>query len=418
MSIGYACLTVGVPGTDFKACVMKNAGEDRLKEVISQNLEALENVIDYNCRNDIRLFRISSDIIPFGSSPVNTLAWQDMYQPSLSRIGDKIRAAGMRVSMHPGQYTVLNSPRENVVARAAEDLLYHTQFLDALGIGSEHKIILHIGGVYGEKEAAVRRFIEQYEKLSEGIRKRLVLENDEKSYNISDVLEITRRIGAPAVYDNLHAAIHPSPYEASQSDWIRECKRTWTPQDGRQKMHYSQQAPGKHPGAHSESIRIDEFLTFYETIHGGDLDIMLEVKDKNLSAVKCINCTSGSAKMSSLEIDWSRYKYLILEKAPGIYLQIRELLKDIATYPAVEFYHLVEAALREEVSPGNAENAALHVWGYFKKDAQANEKEQFLRRLSTFRKGESAAAPYKNYLLRLARKYDRKYLLDSLYFYM
>lgn len=153
MSIGFACLSVGVPGTDFKGCVMKNAGEDRLKEVISQNLAALENAIDYNSRNDIRLFRISSDIIPFGSSPVNRLAWQDIYVPELHRIGDKIRAAGMRVSMHPGQYTILNSPDESVVARAAEDLLYHTKFLDSLGTGPEHKIILHIGGIVFRSES-------------------------------------------------------------------------------------------------------------------------------------------------------------------------------------------------------------------------------------------------------------------------
>ena len=418
MSIGYACLAVGVPYTDFRTCVMKNAGEERLMEVTAQNLAALENLIDYNFRNDIRLFRISSDIIPFGSSPVNSLAWWDLFSPVLSRIGDKIRAAGMRVSMHPGQYTVLNSPTEDVVERAVADLAYHAHFLDSLGTGPENKIILHIGGVYGDKDEAIRRFTDRYERLEDAVKRRLVLENDEKSYNICDVLKIARIVGAPAVFDNLHHAIHPCMEAGCERDWIELCKSTWKPMDGRQKIHYSQQEKGKRAGAHCSSIRIDEFLSFYKSVHGENLDIMLEVKDKNLSAVKCINCTTLSPRLNRLELDWSRYKYLVLEHAPAIYLEIRELLKDRNAYPAVEFYQLIESAVQEETVPGSAENAALHVWGYFKKIAAENEQKQFFRRLDLYRQGVKGSDPYKNYLLRLAQKYDQEYLLESLYFYI
>jgi len=418
MSIGYACLSVGVPGTDFKSCVMKNAGEERLRDVIAQNLSALENLIEYNIRNHIYLFRISSDIIPFGSSPVNSLAWWDLFEPSLTRIGARIHAAGMRVSMHPGQYTILNSPTQEVVARAVEDLRYHTRFLGALHTGPENKIILHIGGIYGNKDEAVQRFIDEYQKLDDDIKLRLVLENDERSYHICDVLDIARQIGAPAVFDNLHHAIHPCSVDLPDSDWIHACAGTWKDQDGRQKIHYSQQSPDKRRGAHTDSIRIDEFLSFYQNIHGGNIDIMLEVKDKNLSAVKCINCTTGAARMAYLELDWSRYKYLILEKAPGVYHQIRELLKDRDSYPAVEFYHLVEFALKEEAAKGNQINAALHVWGYFKKFASENEKKLCMRHLQKLETQKDDSAGFKRFLLRLAQKYDQKYLLDSLYFYL
>lgn len=418
MSIGYACLTIGVPDTDFKGCVMKNSHEESLMEVISWNLKALENLIDYNCKNDIRLFRISSDIIPFGSSPVNTLAWRDIFEPSLFRIGDKIRASGMRVSMHPGQYTILNSPREDVVTRATQDLSYHAQFLDSLGTGKQNKIVLHIGGVYGEKEASALRFAEAYKCLADNTKSRLVLENDGASYNICDVLKIARTVGAPVIFDNLHHAINPCAEPGSECDWIMACRDTWKPEDGSQKIHYSQQAIGKRSGAHCDSIRIDEFLAFYGRISGESLDIMLEVKDKNLSAVKCINCTADSHKLARLELDWSRYKYMILERAPAIYQQIRELLKDRNTYPAAEFYHLVEAAMKETPAPGSAENAALHVWGYFKNQAAENEKKQFAGRLDQFRRGKTGIAPVKSCLLRLSRKYEQKYLLDSLYFYM
>lgn len=145
MKIGYACLTLGVEEANFKTCILKNAGEENLLSIIAHNLIALDNIIDYNIKNNIKLFRISSGIIPFGSSPVNSLPWWDIFEKELSALGSKIKNSGMRVSMHPGQYTVLNSPREEVVLNALKDLEYHNTFLDSLKVNKENKIILHIG---------------------------------------------------------------------------------------------------------------------------------------------------------------------------------------------------------------------------------------------------------------------------------
>ena len=192
MKIGYACLTVGVPRANLKSCIMKNANEENLLNIIEHNLNSLNNIIDYNIENNIKLFRISSDLIPFGSSPVNTIKWWEVFSPQLSLIGKKIRDSGMRVSMHPGQYTVLNSLNEDVVKKSIEDLNYHNRVLDSLKTTRESKIILHIGGVYGDKEGAMNRFIENFDLLSKGIKERLVIENDDKSYNIGEVLEIGR----------------------------------------------------------------------------------------------------------------------------------------------------------------------------------------------------------------------------------
>ena len=102
MSIGYACLTVGVPNTGIKGCMLKNANEEKLAELIRYNLTSLKNIIDYNDANDVLLFRISSDIIPFGSSPANTLQWRSVFKEDLSILGNSIGEAGIRVSMHPG----------------------------------------------------------------------------------------------------------------------------------------------------------------------------------------------------------------------------------------------------------------------------------------------------------------------------
>lgn len=288
MRIGYACQAIGVPGTEQRSCMMRNATPERLMELFWTNLNALERIIEYNIQIDIRLFRISSDLIPFGSSPVNPLPWWDMYSSWLETIGSKIRANGMRVSMHPGQYTIINSPSEDVVRRSITDLNYHGRVLDSLLLGPEHKLILHVGGVYNDKALAKKRFIENYSRLDVPVRKRLVIENDDKCFTVGDVLEISKEAQIPVVYDTLHNAVNPCDPRISDAEWIDFCRSTWLDGDGPQKIHYSQQAIGKPPGSHSESIDVEEFMAFYETVKEKDLDIMLEVKDKNLSALKCI----------------------------------------------------------------------------------------------------------------------------------
>ena len=114
MRIGYACVHIGSEKTKLRSLRLKNADEKSLRNVISDNLDALERIIEYNKDNDIKLYRISSDIIPFGSHPDNAYDWQAQFSEKLRQIGEMITKAGIRVSMHPGQYTVLNSPNEDI----------------------------------------------------------------------------------------------------------------------------------------------------------------------------------------------------------------------------------------------------------------------------------------------------------------
>lgn len=413
MNIGYACLTVGVSGTKQRTCTMKNATPDVLLSLIQSNLESLDKILDYNIQNGIKLFRISSDIIPFGSHPVNTLIWWEEFNDKLKEIGRKALTNGIRLSMHPGQYTVLNSPDEAVVARAVEDLRYHARLLDVMGIGKEHKIILHIGGIYGNKKAAAKRFIQQYRCLGGNIKRRLVIENDDRQYAISDVLSIGVSEGIPVVFDNLHHQVNPNNTR-SEIEWIAACGNTWKPEDGPQKLHYSQQDAGKRAGSHSATLDVDHFLHFYTHLPNQDADIMVEVKDKNLSAIKCINAIS-SPGIQRLEKDWGRYKYLVLEHSPKIYHEIRQLLKDKNTYPLSAFYRLIDEAMKTPVKAGNAVNAAQHVWGYVRDSVDQNTRLSFEKSLNEASQGGSTTA-MKRLLWKLAEVQQQKYLLDSLYF--
>ena len=416
MRIGYACKTLAVPDTEQKSCTAANASEQNLLALIGHNLDALAHAVDYNARNGIQLYRISSDLIPFGSSPVNPLPWWEIYAEKLAGIGAAIRTAGMRVSMHPGQYTVLNSPSVDVVRRAVKDLEYHARVLDALGTDAGSKIILHVGGVYGNRAAALERFPAVYADLSEAVKRRLVLENDDKSYPIGEVLELGTRLGIPVVYDTLHNRVNPCNETKGDAYWIAECARTWRPADGPQKIHYSQQDPDKAPGSHSRSIAVEEFLRFLAEIVPQDVDVMLEVKDKNLSAVKCVNCIATPGHIDALEREWGRYKYAVLEHSPDIYQQARALLRDKAAYPAREFYALMERAMREETNPGRFRNAAEHVWGYFKGKATTRERAAYERASGAVDGSEKSMAAIKKVLWKLAQTYGEDYLLNSYYF--
>jgi UV DNA damage endonuclease len=288
MAIGYACLTIGNDDIKYRTCRISNATPDNLFTIIRYNLNSLEKAIDYNSENNIKLFRISSDIIPFGSNPNITIDWQKKFLSKLRDIGKKIREYNIRVSMHPGQYTVLNSPNDNVVKNAVNDLKYHADFLDSIGTDKTSKIILHIGGVYGDKAGSISRFIKNFKKLDNNIKSRISIENDDKSYNIMDVLSISKVLDLPVVYDNLHNSINPFDNTKDDIYWINMCTKTWKKVDGNQKIHYSQQATNKKLGSHSPTIDLNEFINFYNRIKNFDLDIMLEVKDKDKSAIKCI----------------------------------------------------------------------------------------------------------------------------------
>ncbi len=407
-------MTLGVEETNFKTCILKNASEENLLSIIEHNLNSLDGIIDYNIENNIKLFRISSGIIPFGSSPANNLPWWDLFQEKLSAIGSKINDSSMRVSMHPGQYTVLNSPREEVVVNAVKDLEYHTAFLDSLNVSKESKIILHVGGVYGDKNEAINRFIENYKVLDKKIKNRLVIENDDKSYTIEEVLPISRILNIPVIYDNLHNQVLPADIIKDDKYWIKEVNKTWAKEDGLQKIHYSQQDPIKREGAHSFTITLSEFMDFKSKLEG-DLDIMLEVKDKNLSAIKCIHALEKN-NIKTLEIQWSKYKYSILERSPQNYKKIRELLKDKGEYPVFEFYHLIEESLAMEENSGYQVNAFQHIWGYFKDRASESEKKRFEKMLVDYLGQNIKSQIIKNFLNRLTIKYNSEYLRESYYF--
>jgi UV DNA damage endonuclease len=418
MAIGYACLTIGVPGTGLSRCTLKNATEDNIRAITLANLSALEAMIDFNNKNQIKLFRISSDILPFGSHPVNRVLWWEDYQGMLQQLGNKIREAGIRVSMHPGQYTVLNSMDPLVVERAMEELNFHDRFLTSLGMDNTSKLVLHIGGVYGDKKRAIRSFTENYSRLPQAIKNRLIIENDDKNYNIQEVLQISQVTGAPVVFDNLHHKLNKPTLESSEAEWISKCAKTWSSKDGRQKIHYSQQKTGGTPGSHSDTIFLSTFLSDYKELPQKEIDIMLEVKDKNLSAVKCINAVLPNSTEKALEEEWGRYQYYVLSRSIRLYEEIRELLRNKNSNVTKEFYSMIEETIQLPEDRKAQVTAAQQVWGQICSDSTKAEKNRYEKLMNAYLQGSGAIRPMINHLLKCAENRSLDYLTHSLYFYL
>jgi UV DNA damage endonuclease len=283
--IGYACINTKLDPPN-RTCRLRNATPEKILELAAANVEALQPILEWNAARGIELFRITSDLIPFGSHPINTVPWWRILKSQFARLGDFIARKGLRVSMHPGQFTILNSRRREVVANSVKELEYHTAVLDALGVDNSHKIVIHLGGVYGDKAQSLSRSVENCKKLNSRIRARLVIENDERCYTVDDVLGASRAIGVPVVFDVFHHIWNPALEALPVRLIIGLVAKTWRKGDGRVKIHYSNQWFGGPAGAHSKSINVGKFLRFYETIHDLDLDIMLEVKDKEKSVLK------------------------------------------------------------------------------------------------------------------------------------
>jgi UV DNA damage endonuclease len=280
--LGYACIALDYPANSNRGTVLRLATPERLLALTGQNLAGLGELLQYNVRIGARLFRISSQVVPFGSHPANTTAWWEVFAEELAELGRVIRDHGLRVSMHPGQYTLLSAPDPSVLKASIRDLEYHARFLDALGLDGSHKLITHGGGLYGDPAAALQRWAVAYARLTENVRRRLVLENDERLYGAEDVLLLAERTGVPVCFDVFHHRVKVGS-DADLGAWLIRAFATWNPAvDGPPKVHFSSQAAGQRPGAHADYVDLDEFQAFLTQAPRTTIfDCMLEAKAKD-----------------------------------------------------------------------------------------------------------------------------------------
>ena len=282
--LGYACTNVTLSCTTGRTLRLANLSETRAAEVIAENLSTLMDVLRWNVAQGIHFFRIASSIVPLASHEAFTLEWRTRFAAELADIRAFVAEHDLRLSMHPGQYTVLNASRPDVVQKAVRELEYHADFLDAVD-PAQGTMTLHVGGAYGDKAAALGRFAVNFSQLSPTAQKRLTLENDDRIFTAGEVLGLCQRLGVPMIFDFWHHKLNPTAdtWDTGLEEFLPHVVDTWG--ERVPKFHLSS-ARGLGT-AHADLI---ESVDFGQVEHflggfGGDkvYDLMLEAKLKDVA---------------------------------------------------------------------------------------------------------------------------------------
>jgi UV DNA damage endonuclease len=269
------------------------------------SVERLRRVLDYLDSNQIRMYRVATALAPYASHPELTQFHGQVEEctEELAELGELVRARDIRLSSHPGQYTVLNSTDPDVRTAAVAELEVQAALFDAMGLGPEAVVVLHVGGTAGGIAAASDRFVAGFERLSDAARRRLVIENDDRSFGTADVVELAGRTGLRVIWDVLHHHCH-DPAGMSDREAIAAALATW-PSDLTPKIHYSsprldietrklgsgrrveRQIVLPQLRAHADLVDPIGFERFMLDVAGErDFDVMLEAKAKDLALLR------------------------------------------------------------------------------------------------------------------------------------
>ena len=295
------------------------------------SLELLDRVLDYLAKEKLDMYRLSSDIAPYATHPDmpqfhNMVAESDA---ELRAFGAKARALDIRLSFHPSQYVLLNSPDPELTRKSIWDLASQAEMLDRMELNDEAVMVTHVGGVYDDREASRARWIEGYAQCPEHVKRRLVLENDDIRFSAADDLSIQDLTGLRLIFNYQHmwclnperldmratlekfvaswpAGVRPKIHFSSPRTELREVKRKITPKqrasaragNGKVKKGELLKAPVKASAriktvllppiwtGHADFTNPFEFATFMRTAEGLEFDVMMEGKSKDLSLLR------------------------------------------------------------------------------------------------------------------------------------
>jgi len=288
MKIGYPCINHSIGKKTISTFRLSSYTEEKFIQCVNYNLATLVEILKFNVANNFMFFRISSDIIPFASHPICKFDWKEYFKLDLIKIGQLIKDQNIRISMHPDQFVLINAKSQDIVNNSIKELEYHTDFLNLMRLDYSAKVQIHIGGIYGNKEKSRKQFISNYKTLlSENIKKRLVIENDDHLYNLKDCIEIHKSTGIPILFDVFHHICFDNNLPLNIA--LQISNNTWNhDKDGIMMIDYSNQELNQRKGKHSYTLDIKEFEKFILSVSDLDFDIILEIKDKEKSAKKAI----------------------------------------------------------------------------------------------------------------------------------
>lgn len=293
--LGYVALSKALDDVTTSSTITytnyinKNYNTSKLLEITKNNLDSLYEIIKYNVKNNFHFYRLTSKLVPLATHDKVDFDYTTPLLDEYKKIGKLINDNNIRVDTHPDQYAVLNSMDSKIVKNTVEILEYHYKIMDAIGI-KDKIIILHVGSSACGKKASITRFINNFNKLPDHIKKCIAVENDDKVYNIKDVLELCHKINVPMVLDYHHFICNNEKEDIN--DYLKEIIDTW---DGKlPKMHFSSPKSKlkKEFRSHSDYINKECFIKFINILkkQDKDIDIMLEAKAKDDAVSRLVRC--------------------------------------------------------------------------------------------------------------------------------
>jgi len=297
--LGYACISnvINITSSCTTTLTYYNkldtkSKKDKIDTIINKNLDNLLEIIKYNIKNNLRFFRITAKLIPLMDIVDIDLS---IYKEKFDEIGKLIKDNDIRVSTHIDEYCVLNSVNKSVVLNSIKILNNLKTVMDMFKV--DYDIIMHIGSKQEGINKSIKRFIENFNLLNDDVKKRIILENDDKSFNVYQTLKLCETIEVPMCLDIHHHYVNKCTKNIEY--YLDRIYKTYKAR--KPKMHYSTPKSKKEKRSHNEYINTDEFIKFIELLkkYNKDTDIMLEAKGKDLALIKLV-----------MELKYKNYKFI------------------------------------------------------------------------------------------------------------
>ncbi|HEX2927261.1 MAG TPA: UV DNA damage repair endonuclease UvsE [Ruminiclostridium sp.] len=281
----------------------ENARRTRLERVARCNINNTLRILKNSLALDIKVYRLTSKLIPLAThSDLTGWDYMSAFREDFERLGEYIRRNNFRVSAHPDHFTILNPVKPEILESSVRDLEYHVNLFEAMGLSDFwYKLVLHVGGLYGEKDKSIARFKENFLKLPDRISKRIILENDDKSFTASDVLKICKELKIPMVLDVHHHRCVSNGEDLE--DMLSDIFDTWNTEPDPPKIHFSSPKNDREFRSHADYVNLSEFLDFIMMSKkvNRDIDIMLEAKMKDRALQQLSSELAGVTGITRLD---------------------------------------------------------------------------------------------------------------------
>lgn len=276
----------GEKGLQYNQFLKGKYSIKQIEEVWWQNLTGLFSILKRINSEGIKVFRVSSSLLPLYDCIPNVLYESKNVKDLLSNIGEFVIENKIRLTTHPDQFVVLSSDKENVIKNSINMLYHHGWVFDQMNLPITPYYAINIHG--GTKDNS-KILIQSINKLSESTKKRLTLENDERSYNVMDLIKVFEETGVPICWDSHHHTFNDGGLTSAEA--LEISKKTWG--EIKPLTHLSNTSPDLVNGSFTDRRKHSDYVHYIPDHQLNDnnddkIDIEFEFKMKNLAIFKAV----------------------------------------------------------------------------------------------------------------------------------